>query len=469
MNTYLYLKMQKKEFFIWFFIVVSSLFLLCASITGIGSLYIDFFAMAVFFSVFIAMYISMPEILLKYLYFILGAVWSVVAVFMLENGNVVLRGKHSEHVNSLPLYVLSWIVFFFVIYHLERKNKRKLSRSIVSLNYQERELSKTHQKTINYVSMLLIAVVAACFMLVVRNPYFVLGIDRFVYNQKQIPAIIPRLIPWLYAFIPIVLMTRKNKKWIVYSYCIIFGLLLIWIGEKFTGIIMLFYMIIISMNPAYVTKQLTNKIRQIAKTAVIVVAAFLIIVYIQQVVLYGVDFDGFLNYLFDRVAAQGELWWLAFQQDNGKGAHIAEIWDEISILIFQPSGEMTDYNFGIYKMMWKFMNKDWVGYALAYGARATESTRVTFFYYGKYVGLFLGQAGLGALVYYVVNKCIIACNRTKMLQSVLWIYILRNLIVASSMSDFQLLTSKRSLLVYAILIILSHFTIHKNRNIAKEK
>ncbi len=72
---------------------------------------------------------------------------------------------------------------------------------------------------------------------------------------------------------------------------------------------------------------------------------------------------------------------------------------------------MSTYDFGIYKLMKKFMKSDWVTYALGINVRATESTRAEFFYYGKTGGLIVGQALLALLICLVVNMTIKQCNR----------------------------------------------------------
>lgn len=98
---------------------------------------------------------------------------------------------------------------------------------------------------------------------------------------------------WLFALVPVVLIQRKRKKWIPISYLLIFALLLIWIGEKFTGLIILVYFMLLSINPVYVSAQLSNKVKKLLKTFVMIVLGLIITVYINQVAINGVDFSGF--------------------------------------------------------------------------------------------------------------------------------------------------------------------------------
>ena len=117
---------------------------------------------------------------------------------------------------------------------------------------------------------------------------------------------------------------------------------------------------------------------------------------------------------------------------------------------------MADYDFGIYKMMKIYMNPTWVNYALGtLGLRAAESTRVTFLYYGGCLGLLAGQVFLGIIVTKIVNGVIKYRVRGNWLVTIVYMYILKNFITAFSMSDFQLLTTKKMILAYMIIIFFS--------------
>lgn len=468
----LYTKKYRIPISVIFYTIVQMLVCFLSYVVNVNNLIVDCVSLALFILFLLSLFKQTPEILMKYLLFFFFGVWSIIAVFLMENGTVVLRGRESEHYGSLPIFIMSWVVFYFVITVLEYRNKKKLSFYGNCVNFSEVSLSKSQKFNATIIASVFVGLVAFCFLLIANKPYLLLGVDRFVYGQEILPSVIGILTPVFYAIVPLILVLRKVNLKLVVAYFILFSLLLIWSGEKFTGILILFYFCVIAMNPAYVGKQMAKKIRKITVVAVVVVLLFLFVVYVQQVVLYGVSVKEFFKtYLQDRIAAQGELWWLAFQKDREAGVHISEIWDEISIWIYQPKGKMNTYNFGIYKMMWKFMKTEWVNYTLTYGARATESTRVTFFYYGKAIGLFLGQGMLGVVVYHVVNQCIKFCNRGKWLVSVLYLYVLKNLITAFLMSDFQLLTTKKIILVYMLIFILNRLRIgnriHSNTSVGR--
>lgn len=427
------------------------------AVFGFNSIYCDILSIVLYSAMLYTIYRKDTLIISKYLLFVVMSTWSVVAVFFLENGDVVLRGKHSEHFGSLTVYVLGWLVFYFVIVFYELAYQKKAKK--INYTIQTRDFSQRTWKILTYISCLAIILVTGCFLSVCTKPYFLLGIDRFAYSQGgYLSSFVSNMEIWLFALVPVVLIQRKRKKWIPISYLLIFALLLIWIGEKFTGLIILVYFMLLSINPVYVSAQLSNKVKKLLKTFVMIVLGLIITVYINQVAINGVDFSGFLNYFGDRVAAQGELWWLTYEQDYNKGIHLDEIGDELDVLINQPkTSEMSTYDFGIYKLMKKFMKSDWVTYALGINVRATESTRAEFFYYGKTGGLIVGQALLALLICLVVNMTIKQCNKGNWVAIICSMYVLRTVSNASLMSDFQLLTTKRIILVYIIILLSTHF------------
>lgn len=424
---------------------------------GFNSIYCDAVSLMLYFAVLYFIYRKEVQIISKFLFYVVMSTWSVIAIFFLENGDVTLRGKQSEHFGSLTVYVLGWIVFYFVIILYERLHERETKR--LYYKFEAEKFSNKTWRILTYISYIALALVIGCFLSVCTKPYFLLGLDRFAYSQGgYLSSFVSNMEIWLFALIPVVLIQRKRKKWIPILYLLMFGLLLVWIGEKFTGLIIMIYFILLSINPVYASGQLSKRTKKILKGFVVAVLGLVMIVYINQVALNGYNFSGFVNYFGDRIAAQGELWWLTYEQDHDQGMHLDEIGDELDVLVNQPkSSEMSGYDFGIYKLMKKFMKTEWVTYALGINVRATESTRADFYYYGKTIGLILGQAMLAWLVCFVVNLVIKQCNKGNWVSIIFSMYLLRIVSNVSLMSDFQLLTTKRILLVYIIIFLSAHF------------
>ena len=422
---------------------------------NIGNIVYDILSSLMIIIMMLLIYIYQPEIFLKYLWFIIISIWGIVAVFILENGSVALRGKVSYHYGSFPIYSLSWIVFWGVIIIKEINKRVSDIKYEKNYNYNEIVPSKITIKNLKLISYCAIVWMLICFISIINKPYFLYGIDRFQYNKEFMPQIVSKSMQFLYALIPIPLMLRKEDKKLAYIYCGVFTLLNFWCGEKFTGLIIIFYFVMLVINPVYISEKMKKYTKRIIKIIGFLIILLLCIVILQQFIL-GLKISDISSYFENRIAAQGELWWLMYSKDASNGMHLNEISDEINVLVNQPSGEMSDYYFGIYKMMKLFMKSDWVKYALANGVRATESTRVTFYYYGKIPGIIIGQAILAIFIFYVVNKIVVNSNQRKWILACGYMYLFKSLITVSIMSDFQLLTTTKMILVYIVLFVFSN-------------
>lgn len=457
---------RKRVFYMFFLSVV-----ICAFICFVGSANVamDVIALACYFAIVVVTYLYAPDVLLKYIHFWIMSSWAVLSLYFLENGNIHLRGNYSEHFGSLPLYVLSWIAFYLCVCWMELRKKKHNFNIINQVQASEKKdntavyVSDNIMK-ISYVAFFLLL---ACFASISYKPYFLLGIDRFVYKSSQLSGIVSMLSPWFYCLIPIVLMTRYKNKKLSAAYLILLALFCIWQGEKFSGLLRIIFYTMIAVSPEYAGSVIKKNLKKIVKAATVVILSLLIVVIMQQIILYQADSEDLAVYFENRLVAQGELWWLTYKGDADSGTHWNEIGDEISVWIEQPSGNMSDYDFGIYKLMKKFMNSNWVTYTLALGIRGTEATRASLFYYGKAPALLIGQMLLAFLVYFTVNSCTKSCNKQKWFLAILYLYMLQNVISAAYMMDIQLLTTKKMILVYAILILASNRKIRAGSIIGK--
>ena len=129
-----------------------------------------------------------------------------------------------------------------------------------------------------------------------------------------------------------------------------------------------------------------------------------------------------------------------------------ELGDELYPFITNLSGKMSDYNFGIYKLMKLYYSPERWQPMLEYGFRGAESTRATFYYYGKIPGLILGQVILGFLTYFVSSKCYKYLRQANYIKIIFGFYVLRNFIAVYSMSDFYLLLDTKVIIAYIILL-----------------
>ena len=431
-------------------IVISGLICL----TGSESAAADLILVCVYFGTALCVYFCVPELILKYLHFWVMCSWAVTAVFMFEDGSVSLRGKNSEHFGSLPCYVLAWLIFFAVIVALEMSGKGKKFHGMFARTLNQRTAAETMmEKSALWVSYAAVAILLICFLSISYKPSFLLGVDRFVYSRLHLPHFVSSLLQLIYCLLPVAIMVRKHNPKITAAYVVLLVMFCVWRGEKFSGLLRIIYFSMIAMIPVFVGIRDRKMMRRYVNMAGFAVVFLLVIVVFHQMLIFGNGAKELQHYFQDRLAAQGELWWLTYSADRYAGMHLDEIGDEIRVWISQPGPNMPDYYFGIYKLMKLFMNPGWVESALAGGVRATEATRAFFFYYGKMPGLILGQIFLGFLVYHVTEICVDFCGRNNWILIMLGLYYLMNVIAAVYMADFQLLTTKKMILVYMILIV----------------
>ena len=254
MNTKLYTQ-RKKIILIIICAFISQLILI--GLAGIkGNIVYDVLSILLITVIMIFIYLYQPEIFIKYLWFIIISIWGIVAVFILENGSVALRGKVSYHYGSFPIYSLSWIVFWGVIIIKEINKRVSDIKYEKNYNYNEIVPSEITIKNLKLISYCAIVWMLICFISIINKPYFLYGIDRFQYNKEFMPQIVSKSMQFLYVLIPIPLMLRKEDKKLAYIYCGVFTLLNFWCGEKFTGLIIIFYFVMLVINPVYISEKI---------------------------------------------------------------------------------------------------------------------------------------------------------------------------------------------------------------------
>ncbi|MFQ9441391.1 MAG: hypothetical protein ACLR13_10615, partial [Acutalibacteraceae bacterium] len=167
------------------------------AVFGFNSIYCDILSIVLYSAMLYTIYRKDTLIISKYLLFVVMSTWSVVAVFFLENGDVVLRGKHSEHFGSLTVYVLGWLVFYFVIVFYELAYQKKSKK--INYTIQTRDFSQRTWKILTYISCLAI-ILLRMFPSVCTKPIFA-RIDKFAYSQGLSMSFVSNMEIWLFALV----------------------------------------------------------------------------------------------------------------------------------------------------------------------------------------------------------------------------------------------------------------------------
>lgn len=433
---------------IWRIITALIITSICCLINSIYDyIALDVICLALYATVIFLLFKYYPDIIVKYIYFIITSSWSVLAVFIIENKHGLVVGRMvSEHCGSLPPYIFSWIVFYTSICLMEKN--RKTIRSDKSYTIKEKYLPPI----IIYGAL---AMAFICFLLVAAHPSFLMGINRFDYRDSIQSSFSRNLFKYTAPLTPIMVLNRKKHKYI----CIMFiGLLCaynIWTGEKYGGFIQILFFSMLGFMDINLGEAIKRNLRKIVVIAAVMVFSLLAVVYFQRMVVN--PNEDFSSYLSERIASQGLTWWATYKGDHDKGWHIDEIDDELSVMANYSNVEWTEYNHGIYKQMKLFQNAGKVKSMLRARVRAAESTRATFFYYMKYLGLIIGQICGAFIIYRLVNHIIIAIRRGELLLSYFYTIVLRFFYQAFEQSDFYLMTTLTAIISYIAIFIIKRF------------
>jgi len=264
--------------------------------------------------------------------------------------------------------------------------------------------------------------------------------------------------------IPLTVCILDYDKKISAIYIIIFSLLNIWVGEKFSGLFLGLYFFVFSYVGIYGFKIKAKTIKKIIIVIGVLLVILLGLVYFQMTIVQGRNFS---SYFIERISANGYIWWLTYANDANSGLHLNELSDELYPFVSKLSGRMSEYNFGIYKLMKMYYAPERWRPMLEYGFRGAESTRATFYYYGKVPGLILGQMLLGVLTYFISGKCYKYLRKRNYIKIIFGFYVLRNFMAVFSMSDFYLLLDIKVIFAYIVLLFGDRLNVNIKVNIPK--
>lgn len=443
-----------------FAIILQFIFILA----GNGNLFIDVVCLLSYIALMLSILRLDPRQLIKYFYFIFVSSWSVLAVFLMENGTVTVAGDSANHYGSFVLYNISWLIFYLVIAYLEKKYGQR--NPVYYTKVKESGVEKTGAiRTMRLILIIATAVELIAFLSIITKPYFIFGVDRVAYaNSGAMPSWLNGHVGFFSLMIPLAVCVLEDDKILPSIYMAIFVLLNIWIGEKFSGIFLGIYFFVFSYVGLYGFKIKTKTIKKIIYIVGVLLVVLVGLVYFQMTTIQGRAFG---YYFKERISANGYIWWLTYVNDSHKGFHLNELFDELYPFVSKLSGKMSDYNFGIYKLMKLYYAPERWRPMLEYGFRGAESTRATFYYYGKIPGLIFGQVILAFLTYFISSKCYKYLKQKNYIKIIFGFYVMRNFIAAFSMSDFYLLLEIKVIIAYIILIFGDKLNFNFKLNVPK--
>ncbi len=311
------------------------------------------------------------------------------------------------------------------------------------------------------------------FLLVCKNPSFLLKVDRFRYKENYLPAIVSKFQKIYVYFVPFLLLPiivgkeKINFKWLLKVCLTLFPFLLygFWTGNKFgiylnVIILLLSPLIVVMMKEKIQFNEKENLLissnqekkarRKICRMLPIICILFLIVL----VPYYLFRGSNVKNSLLSRTAQQGQLWWATFGIEENSSYHLDELSDEINPLLESFLGEPITKSYGIYKIMNLTTPAAKVSAKLSTGSRYSAQGIEIAFYYFKYSGLIL-HAVLRGLI-----EAVLVCLLVKYVFSyrLVEICIIGRLILIKhsifTQGDLYMLFSKTTILSIILLVIL---------------
>ncbi len=422
-----------------------------------------------FYTIFLIVNIYMyRNILLKYLFMYVMFSYHVLSVFLVENYHIYFKNllETSYRVGALAVLINFYMIYFGIIFFLEKNNEsnnKKKSKSVDSIQNIKWIKSTFNKKNIKLITIiLLIAIITV--LLKKRNIgfYAMNGIDRFDYAALTFSWFDKKFYTYITWLLPIPLLAQNiGVKKIGNIFMFLYCFFMIWVGDKFGSLFIAFYIYILVI---WMTKRISKKrFYQMVFICFVAITILMIFIALQVKYQWG-NWSDIPTYFAHRLTGgQSDLWWKIYSDKANMPWRLEEFCkDELGALLRIPK-HVTEYNFGIYKMMRVAAPASVVEAYLRRGIRFAASTQATLFYYFGYMGLYMGGAILAILGYWIVNRAVDAYHKSDMICSICYTMLLTKYISIMQMSEFRFLTNKTTLVAIVVLFIKYEVEKHKKK------
>lgn len=405
------------------------------------------------------------DIFLKYLFFFVMIAWGGLSVFVIDNFKLYLPNllTFSTYSYAFAPLMIAEETFFVAIFFLEHGNNGEKITKIISStdNHIRKRPSGSYDLIYKEIIFLAIIISAVFVVEIISKNYYLSGYaTRFDY-QLNTHVISFSFFGFLPFFIPFfALYSNKKMGTISITVFILFYLsYLILIGQKFTPFFQTLCLLLICYIIPFKYNYIKNNYKKILKCLVVGAGLFIFFSWIQMVIERESIELGSLQ-LFNRLFnGQGDVWWGIYSRYTGAGIHISEIGDELNALSSSSIGQ-ANYNFGIYKMMRLIAPDPVIQSYASKGARFTNSTNASVYYYFGIWGLILFSLLKAIILHYITNKIILCCVKGEGFMAMVWCFLRDYWISFCFMSAFDLLFRKTPLL-FILIVFCSYIVKHR--------
>lgn len=350
-----------------------------------------------------------PMICLRYPFVIFTAATNALGVLIIEQTNLYLTELNTYgHANHSLFYLLfTWFLVLSTITILEVLLPLT---EICKLNKHSTfngTLQSTGALIFPICGGIFIAFFLWQFLSVLPHPFFLEHMDRFLYSKKYISLWQGKLIGYFTYMLPVIVAGtfHSNYRKISMSALIVFFIYKFWTGEKFGAFFLVFCYVFIIVSYIKQTVDLKTTLKYIS-TALIILVLLTGVIFGHRVLLYHSTFSQNKDYLIQRIAQNGQLWWAMYDLSNSENPDIDEINDELDT--FFSFNDNPTYKSGIYKIMEKTTPLNLFWKKINDNSRYADSTFASIYYYFKEPGLMIAAIVFGILFWEITRYIIIA-------------------------------------------------------------
>lgn len=295
-----------------------------------------------------------------------------------------------------------------------------------------------------------IIIIFYLFLKVIKTPYFVTGLSRLEFAKERMSRVDRSLKTLLPIFIPVAVIygqIKKTKK--IYLFIGVLFLYYFWTGDKFGNFVFALYIFTIFSVANFSEKQ----IRRFIIVLMLFAGFILLIVYLQRVFVYaGSGMKLFVDYLQQRLAGQGEVWWSVYSQMKDINAHFSEFFTEIKAMLIPGSIPVEEY--GQWKMMLVTDHYSANSIArVASGIPYTATTTASTYYYFKFIGTLIIYILFGFMYCWTIREATVAFNKKNVFETMIFVKLIsicHNMMFAS---DLYIISYKGMLYLITLFVL----------------
>lgn len=448
---------------------------LCTLFSGIKEInYISLILVCIFIAY---IYKGNKQFIFKYLIVFFSLTSVLIGLIFCDFSNIYLMeiDTTSHFVGSIAPFVLFYYIFIncMCFFDCLYSNKKTDGDNHILIKIG-------NLKDINYLVtkayFLVFALNVFLFLLVLSKPFFLLKVGRIAYQINYLPNIAQRLQMYSLYLVPLVIISSNMKykgevsKMIRLLLITYFPFILysFWTGNKFSLIWILLCLIISPCSNLLQHGEFKIKGN---KKMVMVFGLLFIIILLYYFILEGGMRQG-LNAFGERVAMQGQLWWVSYARHSADVNSINGVKQEINAILesITSSGEIREY--GVYRLMNLFGQKNVLLSYFKSGVRFSACGIELPFYYMGFFSFIIIPLIEAPIYVFFINKYIENVKKGNIIRSYIYLRIFICLMSCFGQGDIYVLFGFDFIIYYVLLIlikIVQKKEDSKDRNLIYEK